>query len=321
MSDPPEPWRVDRRRRSSRPGANQTPERDRSPTPPQQPDPPEEEGERPLEEKPESYLPPRKPTPPEADTPALAPDEWPVTERHMEYLLIGTGILYVLLLFDVYYNGFISSMDAVFIDAVVRLPDAFRALLGALFSFPGGRWLLAVVVLAAALHSWLRGGRAAAGLMAASALVFMLFIEFTKWIVGRPRPTTFFAGTDWMPEWFYSTSMAFPSGHSAAPVFVYGVVLVAFLGPGQTRESLLPIPSELPRRYLLIGLALAFLPGVGRILWGLHWLSDVIAGWSLGIAWLCATLLLAIYWQRSTGAEWSPDEAELEPPEWAHDDR
>lgn len=239
----------------------------------------------------------------------------------MELFLIGTGILYVLLLFDVYYDGFMSSLDSRFIDVVALLPDTLRAVLGALFSIPGERWLLALVVLATSIHLFLGGQRGAAALVAGSAFSFMLFIEFTKWVIGRPRPTTYFAGTDWMPEWFYSTSMAFPSGHSAAPLFVYGIVLVALYGPPQNRESLLPIPTKVPRNILLAALVLAFLPGVGRILWGMHWGSDVIAGWLLGTAWLAGTLLVAIVWQRSTGADWTPDEMELESPQWTQDER
>jgi membrane-associated phospholipid phosphatase len=86
-----------------------------------------------------------------------------------------------------------------------------------------------------------------------------------KWAVGRARPVT---NLPVDPE------PAFPSGHSTTSVVMVGC-LVLLIGAGWTTAR---------RRTPLV--LLACYPaaiGVCRLYLGLHWLSDVLAGWLLGI--------------------------------------
>jgi undecaprenyl-diphosphatase len=78
-------------------------------------------------------------------------------------------------------------------------------------------------------------------------------------------------------------SRSFPSGHSsgiAASVTV-GLVLAW------------PVLSARGRRlWLAVGVVLIVVVGFSRMWLGVHYLSDVVAGWSLGIAWALLTALL-----------------------------
>ena len=67
------------------------------------------------------------------------------------------------------------------------------------------------------------------------------------------------------------TNPAFPSGHAmnAAAFFI----LVALL-----------IPGRQPRLTMAACISIIFLIGVSRIMLGVHWPSDVVAGWILGTA-------------------------------------
>lgn len=234
-------------------------------------------------------------------------------EKSLERVLVLCGIAYVLLFFDVVYSGAATWLDNRLMTGLILLPEGFRLLFGVLFSFPGESWLLALIVAVVALRAWWKGSRATGLLVAASAASLAIFVTFSKWVVARHRPETFFAGDGmaWIPQWMFPTSMAFPSGHSAAPVLVYGLALIVLWGRGPDRDSLLPLPKRVPSWALGTTAVLAFLPGVGRILWGVHWVSDVVAGWALGLAWLCGTLIVAMVWQRSR-AESEPETGEVE---------
>ncbi|MEV0566898.1 phosphatase PAP2 family protein [Dactylosporangium sp. NPDC050588] len=75
---------------------------------------------------------------------------------------------------------------------------------------------------------------------------------------------------------------SFPSGHSLNSLICYTALLLVFL------------PALRPRWRRPAVIAVAFvvaLVGFSRLALGVHFLSDVIGGWSLGIAWLglCAT--------------------------------
>jgi membrane-associated phospholipid phosphatase len=77
-------------------------------------------------------------------------------------------------------------------------------------------------------------------------------------------------------------SLSFPSAHAANSTIVY--------------ISLVLLLSEHPRtRGLLIWLAvwLALLVGASRVILGVHWPSDVIAGWAFGLFWTLGLLALA----------------------------
>jgi undecaprenyl-diphosphatase len=93
-----------------------------------------------------------------------------------------------------------------------------------------------------------------------------------KHLIGRMRPFL----SDAVPPYEYSAS--FPSGHSLNSVVIAGIV--AYL-------VLLRLTSG-RARVLTVTLAAAFAltMGLSRVYLGHHWLTDVLAAWSLGLAWL-----------------------------------
>jgi undecaprenyl-diphosphatase len=96
-----------------------------------------------------------------------------------------------------------------------------------------------------------------------------------KELVGRVRPD--FANGGARLE-----SLSFPSGHSSGIATLVTVVLVLTW----------PLLGRTARRVCLaLGIALAVLVGLTRMWLGVHFLSDVLGGWALGVAW---TLGLAV---------------------------
>ena len=83
---------------------------------------------------------------------------------------------------------------------------------------------------------------------------------------------------------------SFPSGHTAWAVAVFGVVAV--LAVRQRRW----VPAA-------AFVALAGVMGPSRVLLGVHWLSDVIAGYAIGLAWLIALLLIGLPWADRTTSQ------------------
>jgi membrane-associated phospholipid phosphatase len=74
---------------------------------------------------------------------------------------------------------------------------------------------------------------------------------------------------------------SFPSGHAANSMIVYlGLSLLAADDPEHRRWA------------VAAALLLTFLIGLSRPMLGVHWPSDVVAGWSFGALWLL--LVLAI---------------------------
>jgi undecaprenyl-diphosphatase len=98
---------------------------------------------------------------------------------------------------------------------------------------------------------------------------------------------------DVVPHLSHVTSESFPSGHSMLASVVY-LTLGALLAQTATRRR--------EKIYLIhAALFLAFAIGVSRVLLGVHYPTDVIAGWGAGTAWalLCWS---AAYWLQARGA-------------------
>lgn len=110
-----------------------------------------------------------------------------------------------------------------------------------------------------------------------------LLIKALKQAFSRVRPLN---SEGFVPE----PGFSFPSGHSSGSAVAYGMLAYLAL-------HLLPIRWHLPS--LLVAVALAFTVGASRLFLGVHFASDVIAGFASGIAWLalCITSIEYVRWR------------------------
>jgi undecaprenyl-diphosphatase len=137
----------------------------------------------------------------------------------------------------------------------------------------GGTTVITLVTVVAVLTFLFHKRARHALVMGAAVLLAHLSSEVTKSLYGRPRP-------DLVPHEAYVYSASFPSGHStlSAATYLTLAVLVASL---ETRRR---------TKALAYGLAALMLVAVGfsRVYLGVHWPSDVLAGWCLGAMWALA---------------------------------
>lgn len=161
--------------------------------------------------------------------------------------------------------GATDALDAAVIEAV-RGPE--RAWLGPL-TVLGSFWVVVSVAAAVLVIGWFANhwreamaGAMAIGLAAAG-------IELVKLLIARARP-------DLLDPVIVETGFSFPSGHAANATVAYGI-LAWLIGRVSGASSI---------RALAWALAVAVAIGVGlsRVWLGVHYPSDVVAGWLLGIA-------------------------------------
>lgn len=111
----------------------------------------------------------------------------------------------------------------------------------------------------------------------------MLLSAMLKLGFDRPRP-------DLVPHETVVYTASFPSGHSMMSAVTY-LTLAALLG------RLHPQP-QLKSYFLIVAAFLALLTGVSRVYLGVHWPTDVLAGWAAGAAWAALCWLIAGWLQR-----------------------
>lgn len=111
-----------------------------------------------------------------------------------------------------------------------------------------------------------------------------------KILVARPRP-------DLAAAFAHAGGKSFPSGHAMSSTVIYGVLLLV----------LLPLVPRRGRPYALAGTVLLVLAiAASRVALGVHYLSDVVAGLVLGLAWLAASVAAFRAWRTDRGVPAEP---------------
>ena len=134
----------------------------------------------------------------------------------------------------------------------------------------GGVTVLTLVVVAATLILVFHRKRPQALVFAATLAATFASSELLKHAYNRPRP-------DLVPHGSYVYSASFPSGHStlSAATYLTLATVIASLEAERGTKALTYVVA------VLVVMAVGF----SRIYLGVHWPSDVLAGWSLGSAW------------------------------------
>ncbi|MCX6463778.1 MAG: phosphatase PAP2 family protein [Pseudonocardiales bacterium] len=150
----------------------------------------------------------------------------------------------------------------------------------------GNTFSMGVVASLVGLWCWVRGRRAdAVFVVGAMAGAVLLFRGIKIWL-DRPRPP---AAVQVVTE----TNESLPSGHATMSMVVIGaLVVLAWAGRG-------PLA-----RLLMVAGAVLWVGAVGatRVYLGVHWFSDVLAGWLVGAAWLALCAAAWSLWRRRAAA-------------------
>ncbi|MDB5956506.1 bifunctional DedA family/phosphatase PAP2 family protein [Ramlibacter sp.] len=193
-------------------------------------------------------------------------------------LLLAAGGLFLFLLEDVITNDPLVQADRSVFTFLQQLRtedvDQVMVLITELGSVGV---LLPLVVAVLAWLLWRRCWRSARYWIACAAFGELL-VQVLKHTLGRARPLALYGGNE---------RFSFPSGHATVSVVVLGF-LAFLLARGQ--------PVRWRQVIAAIVAIYVALVGFSRLYLGAHWFSDVMAGLSVGLAWVA--FLAMLYTQR-----------------------
>lgn len=134
-----------------------------------------------------------------------------------------------------------------------------------------------MVILAIGAGAWFysRGGRRMAGVVVAAPAVGSLLSGTIKALYGRARPVG--------AELFHEHTFSFPSGHAATSAAVVVTLCYVF-----AREGMISW-----RTAIIVGGTVPLLVGLTRLYLDVHWTTDVIGGWAVGL--FVAAVSAALY--------------------------
>jgi undecaprenyl-diphosphatase len=220
-------------------------------------------------------------------------------------LLVATAIWGFIELADEVIEGETRAMDRAILLAL-RNPHDLSDPLGPKwleelfrdFTALGGVGVLVFISLGVAGYLVLQRKYRALLLLFVAVAGGMLLSSALKAGFARPRP-------DLVPHGAYVYTASFPSGHALMATATYltlGALLARILPDRRTRLFL-----------LAMAIVLSLLVGISRVYLGVHWPSDVAAGWMAGSAWALLWWLVARWLQRRRVVEETTEPTERNP--------
>ena len=223
---------------------------------------------------------------------------WRRSRPRVVELLVASGALLMVLgavilgLADgaIEHNG-LASVDPTVWAWAVDSRTPFLTAVAKVVTEVGSTLSMGIIAVGTVLLLWFKDRRGDTVLVAVVAAGAGLLVRVGKATVGRERPPVEF-------RLVTETNESFPSGHALASAAIVGVILVVVV----------PLIASTAWRVVLITGGVLFVLAIGwsRIYLGVHWFTDVIAGWITGLAWLMLCVTVREVWRLTVGSVPSP---------------
>ena len=145
--------------------------------------------------------------------------------------------------------------------------------------------VLLIITLAVAGYLFLARQQASAWLVLIAVFGGIAVIELLKAVFARPRP-------DVVAHAARVFTASFPSGHASLSAITY-LTIAAVLARSQ-------LSLRISAYFIALAAFLTIVIGISRLYLGVHYPTDVLAGWCIGAAWAIACWAIAA-WFRADG--------------------
>ena len=195
-------------------------------------------------------------------------------------LLLGTiaaaSIVAFIRIADEMLEGDVDSIDRAIALAIHHLDTPSLVSLIVVITDLGSGVVLSILSALVAVWCLRKKQKRLALILAGNGVVVTALEVILKHVFGRARPTLF-------AEISLPSDSSFPSGHSMASMAVYGTLAVVLSALVPNRRGFVIAASSL----LIASI------GLSRVYLGVHWPSDVVAGFAAGVPFVLVALYLA----------------------------
>lgn len=182
-------------------------------------------------------------------------------------IVAACAIVFLVLLEDVLEGGLIKLDEAAYVLIVEHLrTDWLTPIMESISTLATPVTLMVMLLLIVAFAP----GRRPGACCALNLALVVVLNQVLKFLVQRPRPEGFRLAAE--------TGFSFPSGHSMAAMAFFGLLI--WMVWHYERDRAVRIGCSVALAALIVAV------GVSRIYLGVHYASDVVAGFCVSLAWL-----------------------------------
>lgn len=196
-------------------------------------------------------------------------------------LAVGLGLLAAAALWAGFTGAGPAQLDGPALAESIEDRSAGLTNVAVVITTIGSTVAMAVLAVVVGAWCWWRGRHADAVLVIGAMAGASLLFRGLKFVLDRARPPL---ADHAVPV----SSESLPSGHATMSIVVIGtLVVLAWSGRSAVERA------------VMVGAAALWIGAVGatRVYLGVHWLSDVLAGWAVGAAWLAVCVLVWTRWR------------------------
>ena len=194
--------------------------------------------------------------------------------------VFGGGVLFLHIVETLRESPLLSECDRLFVETVHHTVDKAEVAFFSTITPLAG--VFAPIIWGVLVTAWLvrRKERLLVWIWISGLVGNSLIIVGLKQTFQRQRPV-------FEAPLLVESNFSFPSGHAMTSILLYGLL-------GYVVSRMLPRYSPVHRHVLAwVVTFLGFLIGTSRLVLGVHFPSDVMAGWSVGATWLSLLVLLS----------------------------
>lgn len=196
-------------------------------------------------------------------------------------LLISLFSLISFLLVTLLKNSF-TTIDANVNYGVVSIQTSSFTLIARMIAYGFDTTALLAISIVIAAYLFYKNYKKHAVLLVGAMMGDAMVLTIVKMLVHSARP---------LNGIMLETGFSFPSGHVTSTVVLFG--LLTYFAWQHWKSSNAKI---LPSTFFII---IAIIVGFSRIYLNVHWLSDILGGYSLGVFWLTFSILVFQYLERT----------------------
>lgn len=198
-----------------------------------------------------------------------------LTKKKLTTGLLLIAFLYIILLLTGVLKSFVNLKIISNIDRIIGLfVNSFQTIIGlkifSLITFLGEIYLVIVFAIILSVILWINNKKWQISALWLTLVSSEVFIYATKLIVDRQRPEY---------AVFLEHSGSFPSNHATVAVAFYGFLIYLLWQYLKNKQE----------RFLIttLGIIIILIIGFSRLYLGVHYFSDVLTGYLVGLLWLC----------------------------------